>query len=247
LANTELPDDSFIREVDEEYRRDQMKSLWVRYGRWILSAIGIGLVALAGFLYWSDSQSRHAGEAGEQFTQALAKIETGDVAGATPALQALAKSGDSGYGALAVLMQAADAVQAGDTDAAIKLYASIQDDAKLPAPFRQLALIRATQLEFDTLPPAKIIERLKPLAVPGDAWFGIAGEMTAIAYLRDNKPALAAPLLSAIAADATLPPLTRSRATQLGAALAATPAPPAAATAIPAAPTAPPAAATPAK
>jgi hypothetical protein len=225
LAKTELPDDSFIREVDEEYRRDQMKSLWVRYGRWLLVAIGVGLVALAGFLYWRDSQSRRAGEAGEQFTQALAKIETGDVAGATPALQALAKSGGTGYAALATLMQAATAVQAGDTDRALKLYGTVQADAKLPAPFRQLALVRATQLEFDTLPPATVIERLKPLAVPGDPWFGIAGEMTSVAYLRDNKPALAAPLLSALAADITLPPSLRARATQLSAALAATPAP----------------------
>jgi hypothetical protein len=198
-----------------------------------MTAIGIGLVALAGFLYWRDSRSRQAGEAGEQFTQALAKIETGDVAAATPTLQTLAKSGDTGYAALATLMQAADAVQGGDTDKAIKLYGTVQADTKLPAPFRQLALVRGTQLEFDTLPPATVIERLKPLAVPGDPWFGVAGEMTAIAYLRDNKPALAAPLLSAIAADITLPPSTRARATQLGAALAATPAPAPAATPAP--------------
>jgi len=65
LAKTEEPDDSFIREVDEEYRRDQMKSLWARYGRWLIAALVLGLGALAGVLYWREDQTRQRGATGE--------------------------------------------------------------------------------------------------------------------------------------------------------------------------------------
>ena len=46
MALPPVTDDAFIREVDEEVRRDQLSQLWRRYGRWTLIAVGLFLVAL---------------------------------------------------------------------------------------------------------------------------------------------------------------------------------------------------------
>ena len=60
-----------------------------------------------------------------------------------------------------------------------------------------------------------MVDRLKPLAVPGNPWFGSAGEMVAISYLNMNKSDLAGPLFAQLAKDETVPPTIRSRALQM--------------------------------
>ena len=60
-----------------------------------------------------------------------------------------------------------------------------------------------------------MIDRLKPLAVPGNPWFGSAGEMVAISYLNMGKSDLAGPLFAQLAKDDNVPPTIRSRALQM--------------------------------
>ena len=62
---------------------------------------------------------------------------------------------------------------------------------------------------------------MKPFAVPGDPWFAIAGEMTAIAEFKSGQRDRALPLLIAIVRDATAPPSIRNRAGQLAVGLGA--------------------------
>jgi len=60
-----------------------------------------------------------------------------------------------------------------------------------------------------------VVARLKPLAVPGNAWFGSAGELVGAAYLKQGRPELAGPLFAQIAKDKTVPETLRARARQL--------------------------------
>ncbi len=215
-------DDSFIREVDEEYRRAQLTSLWSRWGRWLIVGLILFLAVLGGFLWWRAEQARAAGVDGEDFSKALSKLETGNTPEATPILSRLASGNAAGYATLAKLTQAANAVQAGDTAKASTILNAIAVDTAQPQPFRDLALVKATRLDFDTLPPATVIARLKPLSAPGNPWFGVAGEMTALARLKSGQPQLAAALLADIAKDETVPATLRGRARQLAVSLGAT-------------------------
>lgn len=215
-------DDSFIREVDEEYRRAQLTSLWSRWGRWLIVGLVVFLAVLGGFLWWRAEQARAAGVDGEEFGRALAKLETGNTPEAAPILDRLASGSSGGYATLARLTQAANAVQAGDTAKASTILNAIAADSTQPQPFRDLALVKATRLDFDTLPPATVIARLKPLSAPGNPWFGVAGEMTALARLKSGQPQLAAALLADIAKDEAVPATLRGRARQLAVSLGAT-------------------------
>ena len=61
-----MSDDSFIREVDEELRQDQFKSLWDRFGAYILGgAILVVLVtaAVIAYRYWDETRANAAGDA----------------------------------------------------------------------------------------------------------------------------------------------------------------------------------------
>ena len=48
MAVTPKTDEAFLREVDEELRRDQIVGVWTQHGRLILSAIVGGLLDLRG-------------------------------------------------------------------------------------------------------------------------------------------------------------------------------------------------------
>ncbi len=208
-------DEAFLREVDEGVRRDQVLSLWQRYGKLGIALLVLFLGAVAGGLWWRDDQAKQAGLAGERFNQALTKLEVGDTATARPLLDTLAKGGPKGYRPLAQMMQAADAVGAGDTAKAVKLLDAVAADTAPPQPLRDAATIKSVRLAYDTLPPATVISRLKDFVVPGNPWFGIAGEMTALAHVKAGKPDMAKPLLIAMVRDTSLPGSLRNRAAQL--------------------------------
>lgn len=209
------PGEAFVREVDEEYRRDRIAQFWSRYGRWLLIGIGVFLIALAGYLYWREERQRAAGELGAEFLQAVERIGIGNTAGAAPTLEKLTDSGVDGYEALGRLTKAAAAARDGKVEQAVSLYAAIAADKGVAEPFRQVATIRQTMLQFDALPVAQVTARLQPLTQPGSPWLGTAGEMLAAAYMRDGKPELAGPLFARIARDETAPPSIRARAAQM--------------------------------
>ncbi|PTQ11553.1 hypothetical protein CLG96_08960 [Sphingomonas oleivorans] len=220
MALTPQNEDAFFREVDEELRREQLKGFWQRYGRILVALIVIGLAALAAFLWWQADRAKKAGLDSEQFTQAIADLNENKANAARSKLDPLVNSPRDGYRAAAKLTLAASAVEKGDMKGAAAAYRAVAADASLPQEFRDLALVRGTAVEFDTLPPAAVIDRLKPLAVAGNPWFGSAGEMTAMAHLKMNRPQAAAPIFAALQKDETVPETIRQRAQRMAALLA---------------------------
>lgn len=215
MALTPQNEETFFREVDEELRREQLGSFWRRYGRLVAIGVMVALAVLAGFLYWQHRQAEQAGLAGERLSGALRDISENKPDAAKPVLATLSTSGIAGYRATARLTSAALALDKGDDKAAIAQYAAIAGDSGVAQPFRDLALIRQTAVEYDTLPPATVIARLRPLAVAGNPWFGSAGELVALAYQKMGKAELAGPLFAAMAKDKDVPETIRTRAQRL--------------------------------
>ncbi|MEH6790290.1 tetratricopeptide repeat protein [Parasphingorhabdus sp.] len=217
-APEEKPDHQeqvFLREVDEAVREDQLKNIAARYGLWIFAAVVIGLASLAGWIFYQNNQDEASGLRSEEYVAAIDSIRQNNLDGASKALDPLTDAGQPGYRAAAQLLQANIALEKNDPKKAIAGYAKVVADDSLPKPFRDLALIRQTTAEFDSLKPQQVIDRLKPLAVPGNAWFGSAGEMVAISYLNMNKSDLAGPLFAQLAKDDNVPATIRSRALQM--------------------------------
>jgi hypothetical protein len=219
LAIKPVDNETFYREVDEELRREQLKTTWQRYGIWFVAAAVLLLVALAGYLYWQQHKQEQAGKRGEELSAVFDEIQSGKMKAAAPKLDAIAKEGGPGYRAAALLTKADLAVAEGNVPAAITSFKAVAADEGLPAPYRELALIRQTAAEYDSLQPDAVIQRLRPLAVAGNPWFGSAGEMVALAYLKQQKPQEAARIFAAMAKDETIPASIRSRSVQMAGAL----------------------------
>ena len=59
-----MADDNFIREVNEEYRQDQAKALFDKYGFWAIGVAIIIILAAAGWRgydYWQSKQAAASG------------------------------------------------------------------------------------------------------------------------------------------------------------------------------------------
>ncbi|MBL0924142.1 MAG: tetratricopeptide repeat protein [Sphingomonadaceae bacterium] len=212
-------DEAFLREVDDAVRASDLSNFWTRYGRWLLAIVVSGLLAFGGWIFYQQQQQAAADRQSEEFVDAMDKLRAGQDKEARAKLATLAKAEQPGYRAMAQLVEANLLGEDGKTKEAIAIYAKVAGDSSLPQTFRDLALIRQTSAEFDTLAPQAVVDRLKPLATPGHAWFGSAGELTALAYLKMGKENLAGPIFAQIAKQEGLPPTLRSRAQQMAGAL----------------------------
>lgn len=204
-----------MREVDEALRQDEMLGLFKRYGLPVGAAIVVALLALAGYLYWDHSRKLATGAAGEQFTLALDKIDARNLPAADKELTDVVAKGGAGSAAAATILRGGIALEQHKPADAAKLFASVAADGKVPQPFRDLATIREVSVNFDKMPPDQVIARLKPLAEPGNPWFGNAGELVGIAYMKQGHNDLAGPLFAAISRDKDAPVSLRRRARQM--------------------------------
>ena len=219
MASTPPTHEAFLREVDEELRRDELQSLWKRYGRLAVAVLVLVLATWGGWLYWQDRQNKAAGVEGEQLSQALDDLQAGNADRALAKLAPLAQSKNVGYRASAKMAEAGVALGKNDFAGAAKTYGEVATDTRVPQPWRDLALIRQTAAEFDTIKPELVVARLRPLAAKGNPWFGSAGEMVAAAYLKMGKPELAGKLFADIGKDENVPDSIRSRAVQMAGSL----------------------------
>lgn len=210
-----VQDEMLLREVDDAVRQDQLLVFSRRYGKPVAAGLVLFLAGLGAWLWWDARQESELERRSEELVTAIDQLDAGNVDDAADALTGLAGDGSPGAKAAAKLLSAGIAAQRGRDQEAINGFKAVAGDAGLPQNYRDLATIRAAALEYDSLDPAEVIERLKPLAVPGNPWFASAGEMVAMAYLDQGKDDLAGPLFTQIATDEKAPQSLRSRARQM--------------------------------
>jgi hypothetical protein len=219
LAQPPDINETFLREVDENLRRDQLREAARKNAKWIVAAVVLFLGASGGLIWWQQHQAQLSERHIEELADIYRKVGEGNIGTAPQHLDQLSKSGSKAVRASAEFTSAAVAIQQGDNKAAIAKYRGIAGESSLPKPYRDAALIRQTALEFDQIKPEEAIARLEPLAKPGGAWFGTAAEMTALAMIKQGKKDEAGRLFVAIAKDKSVPDDIRQRAVQIAGSL----------------------------
>lgn len=211
--------ETFLREVDEEYRRDKVRDFFVDNRVFLISVFVLFLAVTGGWIWWQNHQREVAGRHVEELAAIFQDIAAGKTQQAQPRLNQLQDDADDAVRTTAIFTSAALDLQNNNPKAAVAKYRSVAEDDGQPEPYRQIALIRQTALEFDQLKPEEVIARMKPLAVPGEPWYGSAGEMTALALVKQGKRAEAGKLFAAIGRDERVPEALRGRAVQLASSL----------------------------
>ena len=215
MALTPDTGETFLREVDENLRRDQLRTMARKYAPLWIAGVVLLLAAVGGWLFWQDKQKKDSAADSEALAQVYSDIGAGKLTTVPQRLDALANGNSDAVRASALFTRAAVAIEQNDRALAIAKYHEAANDTGLPAPYRDLGLIRATTLEFDGLKPDQVISRMEPIAKPGNPWFGSAGELTAMAMIKQGKKLEAGRLFAAVAADKLVPESIRARAVQI--------------------------------
>lgn len=202
--------DEFIREVDEEYRRDKVAEVWKRYNSLIIGVIVVVVVAVGGYRYWEGMQLSKAREASARFSEAINLVQQNKDAEAEKVFAALAKDGPSGYSLLA-RFRLASAVAAGNAEAGVKEFNTLAADSGIDSIWRDLARLRSAMLRMDIGDGSTAQPDLELLAVSNGPWRHTAREMLGLLNLQRNDYPAAGRWFDAIVKDSETPGDLRRR------------------------------------
>jgi hypothetical protein len=204
------PNDEFIREVDEEYRRDRVAQIWKQYNGVIIALVVLVIALVGGWRYWEHVQETQAQAAAVRFEEALKLSRDGSGSEAEKTFEALAKDSPAGYALISRFRLAAE-MGKGSPEEGAKAFDALANDPKTGAPWQDLARLRAAMLRMDAADPAAMRQSLEGLATPTNVWRHTARELLGLSGLKAGDMDAAGRWFDQIAADRETPPALRQR------------------------------------
>lgn len=204
-----------MREIDDAVRQDDTLEFFEKYGTALGGAVALILASMVGYWWWDSSNEAQLEAQSETIVSALDSVTEQDFASAGETVNELGDDSSVGARTMAKFLQAAAALEQDETAKAVELYAAVAADEEAPQSLRDLALIREVSANFDDRKPEDVIAKLEGLAVPGNPYFGSAGELVAIAHLEAGDREAAGALFSAISQDEQVPETLRNRTRQM--------------------------------
>jgi hypothetical protein len=200
----------FIREVDEEYRRDRIMAIWKRYSGVIVGVIVLVVAGVGGWRYWQHMERQRAEAAAVRYEEAVRLAREGKGDEAEQRLAALAKEAPPGYQTLSRFRLAAEQGRQ-NADAGAKAYDALAADGGVEPVMQDLARLRAAMLRIDTADPAAVQPSLERLATPTNVWRHTARELLGLSALKRGDYDAAGRWFDQIAADRDTPQGLRGR------------------------------------
>lgn len=202
--------DSFIDEVTEELRRDQLFRLIRKYG-WI--AILLVLILVGGAAFNEFRKARIASAAQDMGDSVLEALKAENPADRAAALQKLREDGDKAT--ILALLRANEDFSADDHPAAQEALSQIALDASQPLIYRHLAEFKLLLIQGDALPAAERLARFESLAIPGAPFRLLAEEQMALTEMTTGETDAALKRLQEILSDGEVTAGLRRRVSQL--------------------------------
>lgn len=179
--------DSLLREVEEEIRREQMAKLWQRYSGLIVAAAVLFVLAVAGYKFFETRRIAAEQAAGADYSVAETLSDNKKKDEAEAAFKKIAEEGPSGYGSLARLQLAAAQAKDGKTADAIATYDALAKDSGADNLLKSFAQLQAAALRMPEADYAEIQNRLTPLAGDDAPFSKSAREMLGVAAYNAGK------------------------------------------------------------
>ncbi|MBY0558629.1 tetratricopeptide repeat protein [Hyphomicrobium sp.] len=203
--------DSLLREVEEELRREQMHKIWKRYNGLILGGAVLIVLGVAGYQMLEHHRITTAETAGAEFAAAENLSDQKKKDDADKAFKAIAESGPAGYAALAKLQLAGAQVKEGKTADAVATYDSLAKQAGADDLLKSFAQLQAASLRMADADYDEIQNRLTPLTAEGAPFANSARELLGVAAYKAKKFDDARKYLEPLLVDPNVPGDTQER------------------------------------
>lgn len=203
--------DSFIDEVTEEVRRDQLFQYLRKYG-WIAVALVVLIVGTSAYIEWQRVKTTQQAQAiGDSIIAALDSDEASERLAALSTVN----SDSAEVSALVALIAAGEAKLADDPAAALAQLNAVANDPSAPLEYQHLALFKSLTLGSGTLSDDERIAGFESLATPGMPYRILAQEQLALIAVEQGRIEDAVQMLEDIRIDAETSSGLRTRAVQL--------------------------------
>jgi hypothetical protein len=206
-----------FREVDEEYRQEQLLLFLKRNAPALIAGLVIA-IAIAGGVSWYKTDKHHEAEIETMaLSEAIDKANTqdGQPADASAILVKAAGNLTGGRRIAAEMAAARYAAEAKDNAGAVKLYKAVTDDHAASPVEKGLAQLEAATLQVDDGDPGILKSDLDRLAKGDSPWRFSARELQAVLAIRLKDYSTARAILSGLAEDANAPEGLKRRAASM--------------------------------
>ena len=194
-----MSDSEVFREVDEDYRRDQMIAFWRRYGTAVAAAAVAVMIVALGINYYFQRQAAEKEAETARFEALLSNIQPGNEQEAIQKLANYAAGAKPMQATLAMLTEASLRQRSGNDVAAAQVYHQIADGDQAPQELKDLAVVRLGYIAVDSDKPEPLIPRLQAIADKASPWRYSAREAIALLTAKAGQREQAAKMFSDLA------------------------------------------------
>jgi hypothetical protein len=204
-------DDGFLRELEEELRRERLEKIWQQYGTYIIAAALLIVVGVLGYKYMENRRIVAAQTTGARYESAMALAAEGKEGSAAKEFEVIAAEGTGGYQALARLQLAGALLKEGKKAEALAAYEALANGGadKL---LRDYAALQAAALRLGEADFTEMQNRLNPLMGDESPWRYSARELLGLAAFKAGKVDEARTVLTALLVDQRTPQSITERA-----------------------------------
>ncbi len=177
--------ESFIKEVDEDVKNDNLKVFWNKYGIYVILLVVISLTLAVSFeniRAWKIKQNQAVTE---NYLSTTQKIQANQLDDSLLMFKKMAEEGKGIYRDLASLQEVNILLEQNKSEEAFALLNKFIDNTKANETLRNASRIKLVSLRFDDLPIEEMEKMLSPIQQDKN-WGPYAKELLAMAKIRDH-------------------------------------------------------------
>jgi len=176
--------ESFIQEVTEDVKNDNLKAFWNKYGLYIILFVIISVSTAVGFETIKTWRQKQFQEKTQAYISAM--IEQGNYDKSISALEKIVIGNYGIYSQLARIQIADILFEQNKTEEAINMLQAIIDNSEINSKVRNLAILKLATYKVDTASIEEISELLKPIIEENNAWSPLAQDMIAMSAIKSG-------------------------------------------------------------
>ena len=199
------------REIDEELRKKQLKSIWDRFGIYLIGLVIVVILSVGGYEAVGYINKINSEKTSDQFEYALELVRDNEEVMAKNIFIEISGA-STGYGGLSLFNLSNLSYNSGNYDEALLYLKKASQNEEISKKIRDFAILRSGFIMLEKNRIEEIEETLGVLLNDGAAFSFHAKEIIALAYHRDGRYKKSSEIFKEISNDASAPSTISVRA-----------------------------------